>query len=185
MSAPPLPAPSFLCRLADVLEATSRRLNAVAEVLLWVLVASTILVTFIQVLFRYGLDSSLSWSEELARYLFVWIIFIGTSVAARRKQHIFIEIVVALFPARLRDWADQAASVISIAFFMIFAYVTWLLTANAWQQYSTALDIRISYVYVAAPLGALLSVLHLTTGLLQRHCQRAPAPDVRLPIRDV
>jgi TRAP-type C4-dicarboxylate transport system permease small subunit len=162
--------PSRLARIADAFEVASRGLNALAEFALWILVALTILVTFIQVVFRYGLDSSLSWSEELSRYLFVWTIFIGASVAARRRQHIFVEVLIALFPARLREWVDSLIVIVSIIFFAIFAYVGWLLVQNAWQQYSTALDIRIAWVYAAAPLGAVLSILHFATGLLQRWC---------------
>lgn len=145
-------------------------MNAGAELVLWILVALTIIVTFIQVIFRYGLDSSLSWSEELARYLFVWVIFLGTSVATRRRQHIFVEILVALLPDARRVWIDSLGTIVCIIFFAIFAYVGWALTLNAWQQYSTALDIRIAWVYAAAPLGAGLSVLHLLVGLLQRLC---------------
>ena len=71
--------------------------------MVWVAVALTILATFAQVVFRYGLGASLSWSEEFARYVFVWIIFIGTSVATRRGQHIMVEVIVALFPPKLRE----------------------------------------------------------------------------------
>jgi TRAP-type C4-dicarboxylate transport system permease small subunit len=144
----------------------SSGLNAFAEFVLWLLVALMIIATFVQVVFRYGLDSSLSWSEELARYLFVWIIFIGTSVATRRKKHIFVEVFVALMPRALRVWVDLLSIAASVVFFSVFAYVGWLLMLNAWQQYSTALDIRIAWVYAAAPIGAGLSVLHLVAGLL-------------------
>ena len=76
------PVSSRFSRVAAAVDRVSSGLNACAEFILWVLVALTIVVTFVQVVFRYGLDSSLSWSEELARYLFVWVIFIGASVAA-------------------------------------------------------------------------------------------------------
>lgn len=143
-------------------------LNATAELVLWILVALTIVVTFVQVVFRYGLESSLSWSEELARYLFVWVIFIGTSVATRRRQHIFVEVLISLMPLAWRRAADLVGVAASMIFFAVFAYVGWRLTLNAWDQYSTALDVRIAYVYVAAPIGAALSIFHLIVGLLQR-----------------
>jgi TRAP-type transport system small permease protein len=159
---------SSFARIADAFEVASRELNTLAEFALWILVALTILVTFTQVVFRYGLNSSLSWSEELSRYLFVWTIFIGASVASRRRQHILVEVLIVQFPTRLRGWADSLAVIISIVFFAIFAYVGCLLIQNAWQQYSTALEIRIAWVYAAAPLGAVLSILHFAAGLLQR-----------------
>jgi len=162
------PVSSRFSRVAAAVDRVSSGLNACAEFILWVLVALTIVVTFVQVVFRYGLDSSLAWSEELARYLFVWVIFIGASVATRRRKHIFVEILVALMPRALRASAELLSIGASIVFFSVFAYVGWLLMLNAWQQYSTALDIRIAWVYATAPIGAGLSVLHLIAGLLQR-----------------
>jgi TRAP-type C4-dicarboxylate transport system permease small subunit len=160
--------PSGSSGIASALDRVSSISNAAAELVLWVLVALMIIVTFMQVVFRYGLESSLSWSEELARYLFVWIIFIGISVATRRRQHIFVEVLVAQMPRALRIWTDLLSVVVSIIFFAVFGYVCSLLMLNAWHQYSTALDVRIAYVYAAAPIGAGLSVLHLVSGLLQR-----------------
>jgi TRAP-type C4-dicarboxylate transport system permease small subunit len=159
---------SRLPAVLSALDRISRGLNAVAEVVTWILVALTIIVTMTQVVFRYGLESSLSWSEELARYMFVWIIFIGASIATRRQQHIFVEALIAQFPDRLRAIADLLGILASVTFFIVLGYVSWLLMLNAWQQYSTALDVRIAYVYAAAPIGAALSVLHLIVGLWKR-----------------
>lgn len=159
---------SRLSNAAKTLGRVSDGLNSAAEFLLWVLVALVIVVIFVQVVFRYGLESSLSWSEELARYIFVWIIFIGTSVATKRRQHIFVEVLVALMPQALRRWAEFVGIVASIVFFAVFAFVGCALMLNAWQQYSTALDVRIAYIYAAAPIGAGLSILHLIVGLLLR-----------------
>jgi TRAP-type transport system small permease protein len=159
---------SRLPALLSALDGISRGLSAMAELVTWILVALTILVTLTQVVFRYGLESSLSWSEELARYMFVWIIFIGASVATRRRQHIFVEVLVAQFPERLRTGVDLLGILASASFFIVLGYVSWLLMLNAWQQYSTALDIRIAYVYAAAPIGAALSVLHLFVGPWKR-----------------
>jgi len=48
-------------------------------------------IIFLQVIFRYFLLQSLSWSEEVARYLFVWLTFLGASVVARSRSHIMVE----------------------------------------------------------------------------------------------
>lgn len=169
-------SPSASSGVVHALDRIAYGLNAAAEFLLWVLVAAVIVVTFVQVVFRYGLESSLSWSEELARYIFVWIIFIGTSVATRKRQHIFVEVLIALAPPALRRWADFIGVIASMLFFAVFAYVGWLLMLNAWNQYSTALDVRIAWVYAAAPLGAGLSILYLVVGLLQRWTGNEPPP---------
>ena len=165
-------------RLVDGIEFVSERCNALAEVVVWVAVALIIAATFAQVVFRYGVGASLYWSEEFARYVFVWIIFVGTSVATRRGQHIMVEVIVALFPPKLRDAASIASMAVCLFFFGVLTYVGLLLVQNAWQQYSTALEIRIAWVYAAAPFGAALSILHLIAGWSRRFAApAAPRPE--------
>lgn len=149
------------------LEALSERLNRVAEQLLALLTVVTVLAVTAQVIFRYGVQSSLTWSEELARYSFIWAIFIGTSVAARRSQHIVVDGLVKAMSAALRRWLRVANLLLCAAFFALFAYVSILLVQNAVPQKSASLEISIAWVYASAVLGAALTVLHLVNALLQ------------------
>ncbi len=149
------------------LERLSDRANRVVEFAAGSIVGLTVAITFLQVVFRYGLGSSLSWSEEAARYCFIWVIFLGTSVAARRGQHIAVDVLIEAIPARLRRRLALGAALLGIAFFAIFAYVAALLVDNAWRQTSTALQISIAWVYACAPLGAGLTILHLVNGAVR------------------
>jgi TRAP-type transport system small permease protein len=149
------------------LELTCERLNALAEKLLIVLIAVTVLAVTAQVIFRYGIESSLTWSEEVSRYSFIWSIFIGTSVAARRNQHIIVDAFVKTLPGSLQRWLGIANLAICGAFFVLFAYVSALLVHNAIPQKSSSLEISIAWVYASAVLGAVLTVLHLVNALVQ------------------
>jgi TRAP-type C4-dicarboxylate transport system permease small subunit len=142
-------------------------INLLAETLVGVLMAAMILDIFVQVVFRYGLESSLSWSEELARYLFVWVIFVGASVAVRRNQHIAMTAIAAALPEPLRSFATALAHVAFIAFLLLLAWACIPLIVNARFTVSSELEIPIAWVYAAAPIGALLSVLHLVNRLAQ------------------
>ena len=150
------------------LERLSRNVNRWVEIAVGLLVALTVVITFIQVVFRYGLDSSLSWSEEAARYSFIWTIFLGVSVAARRGQHITVEALADLLPLGPRRALALGVALTGIAFFALLGYVAALLVENAWSQISTALQIPIAWVYASAPLGAALTVLHLVNALVQQ-----------------
>jgi len=153
--------------MRGALEALSERLNRAAEYLLAFLMAVTVFAVTAQVVFRYGVQSSLTWSEEIARYSFIWGIFIGTSVAARRGQHIVVDAFVKAMPRALQRWQRVANLVLCAAFFALFAYVSILLVQNAVPQKSAALEISIAWVYASAVLGAALTVLHLANALLQ------------------
>ena len=52
-----------------------------------------------QVFFRYVLKNSISWSEEIARYLFIWLIYIGISYGVKMDRHISVDAVCAMLPA--------------------------------------------------------------------------------------
>ena len=156
-----------LPRPIATLDAICAAINLVAELFVGALVAAMTLDIFVQVLFRYGLQSSLSWSEELARYLFVWVIFIGASVAVRRNQHISMTAIIGLLPDRARTALTIMGLLAFIGFMLLLAWVSIPLIENARFTVSSELEIPIAWVYAAAPLGALLCVLHLVNKAAQ------------------
>jgi len=61
------------------------------------LFAATIVVVLLQVVSRYLLDNSLTWTEELSRYLFAWIIFLGAALGLRDQSHIKVDFWLRTF----------------------------------------------------------------------------------------
>jgi TRAP-type C4-dicarboxylate transport system permease small subunit len=155
----------FLGRLDRV----CRDVNVATEFLIGILVATTVCVTFVQVVCRYGLDASLSWSEELARYLFVWIIFLGSASAARRGQHMAVDLLAGILPRGLRKWSALLVLLITAGFFLTFGLLALQLTENAMQQTSSGLEIPVGWVYAAGPIGAALTLLHLSNGMIRTY----------------
>jgi TRAP-type C4-dicarboxylate transport system permease small subunit len=149
------------------LERLCAGVNWLAERLLAFFIAVTVIAVIAQVVFRYGVQASLTWSEEVARYAFIWAIFVGTSVAARNGQHIVVEALVKTFPRTLQRWLRVFALLVCAAFFALFTWACVLLVENALPQKSAALEISIAWVYAAAVLGGAASVLHFLNGALQ------------------
>jgi C4-dicarboxylate transporter, DctQ subunit len=143
-------------------------LNRIAEFVVGLLVAVMTVDIFVQVVFRYGLQSALSWSEELARYLFVWVIFVGVSVAVRRNQHISMTALVGFLPTRTRAALTLLALLAFIGFLALLGWVSVPLIQNARGTVSSELQLPIAWVYAAAPIGAALSILHLLNKLAQQ-----------------
>ena len=152
---------------ARSLDRFCERLNQATELFIALLLALTVMVALSQVVFRYGLDSSLSWSEELARYLFIWVIFLGTASAVRRGQHMAVEALASILPSWVLRPLAALVAIVSIIFFGVVIYTGVLLTENAVMQLSTALEVSVAYVYVSAPIGAALAIVHLVNGLFQ------------------
>lgn len=67
----------------------------IEKILCVVLLAAMSILIVVQVFFRYALNNSLSWTEELSRYMFIWLIYIGISYGVKMDKHICVDAVYA------------------------------------------------------------------------------------------
>src|SRR5690554_3476573 len=88
-------------------------------IFLVVLSAIMVVVIFLQVFMRYVMQNSLSWSEELARYCFIWLVYIGISYGVKRQRHISVDAALLLF----KNKGKIIMSVIANVLFLVFAIV--------------------------------------------------------------
>ena len=68
-------------------------IDLVVETVAAALLLSTVVIALIQVFCRYVLNNSLSWPEEMAKFAFVWFVFLGAAMVTRRSRHIVIDLV--------------------------------------------------------------------------------------------
>ncbi len=131
---------------------------------------SSIMVTviFVQVIARL-LDSSLSWSEELARYCFIWLVYLGISYGVKKNRHIKVDVILLL----LKERGKIILNIIATLLFMVFALfvirygydiATKLLSFG---QTSPALGIPMGLVYMATPIGMGLTLIRLIQNLVE------------------
>jgi len=113
----------------------------------------------LQVLFRYVFNSSLYFTEELARFMFVWAVFLASVVCLRRQTHAAIELFVSWMPPKIRKTALIISSVCCIIFFTIIFVKGIELTIATWSQDSPALEVPMGLIYLAIPVGGLLMLI--------------------------
>lgn len=114
------------------------------------------------VVFRFLLESSLAFPDEVIRYLFVWMIALGSAVALRRGAHAAIGVFVNMLPIGARRAVLLLAALCSMVFFAVLVIYGIELTARVAAQISPALEISMSWVYAAVPVGgAFLSIYML------------------------
>ncbi len=82
----------------------------VLEMLLVLLLAGMTAMVFVNVVLRYGFGSGIDVSEELSRFFFVWLTFLGAIVAMHRNMHIGFDLVVTIVPPGLRRWMLAVAN---------------------------------------------------------------------------
>jgi TRAP-type C4-dicarboxylate transport system permease small subunit len=142
----------LLCRLNAALD----RVNCLACVGIF---AAILVIMILQIGFRYVLDAPLTWTEELARYLYVWACYLGAAVALRRRSHIAITLVADRLPpgpARATLLGTQA---LGLLFLLTLVIQGGQLMAKTHDVLAITLPIPWSAIYLAAPVGGALMAL--------------------------
>lgn len=124
----------------------------------------TTLIIFAQIIMRSVFNNSLTWSEELTRYIFIWQIWLGVSIAQKEKQHIKVELLFNFFKGeRFRAAIDIVATLILIAFniFLVVNGSELVRQMYVRNNVSGAMRLPLYIVYAVLPLSAFLLSLRL------------------------
>jgi TRAP-type transport system small permease protein len=123
------------------------------------LVAVMALAIFLQVLARYVFDYPLSWPEELGRFLFAWIVFLGIVPVIRADEMPALDLVYRWLPEKAGHVLKLIVSVVILGFLVIMLKGGFELMARQTAQISVALEVPMAVVYSAIPFGTLLMCL--------------------------
>ena len=131
------------------------------EIIMMVLCAIMAVIMIVQVGARYVLRSSLSWSEELTRFLFIWSSFLSISYCIRKRLSIQITLLIDAFPFKIKYIIIMAVDIVCL---VLYAYLTpnaysYLMQTIANGQLSTALRLPMWVIYLAPVVGFALSVV--------------------------
>ena len=147
-------------RIGATLEALSRRANRLAEWVMALLLAAMTLLVGVQIAGRFVFEYSIFWSDELARFLLIWISFLGMSVGLRRGAHPSIDSLVRMLPSRFGRPVLTVALLLTLVFFAVMVVYGGVLVLRTWPQRSVALELRMGYPYLAVLVSGLLMFLH-------------------------
>ncbi|SEL29641.1 TRAP-type C4-dicarboxylate transport system, small permease component [Roseovarius azorensis] len=118
-----------------------------------------VFVTLAQVVFRYVIAAPLPWSEELARYCFVWIVFLGGAVGLSRGIHLGVDLFVNMLPRKARRGLDALTNALIAGFAATVIYASFpVINMNMFQR-SPALGMQMSWIYIAIPVSMALIFL--------------------------
>lgn len=140
------------------------------EVFCAVLLLLMLVVLTIQVVMRFCFNNSNSWSEEMARYLFVWLVYMGASYGFKKKAHIRVDVLLKIFPEKARGVVKKIGTVILIIFTAYITYLGWIYTRDFYMmgQISLGLKIKMAYVYAAIPIGFFLMTVRNIVQLFEK-----------------
>jgi TRAP-type C4-dicarboxylate transport system permease small subunit len=139
------------------------RIDKVLEPVLVVLVSIMVLNVLWQVFTRFILKDPSSYTEELARYLLIWVGLLGASYAVGKKMHLAIDVLTMKLEGRRKHVSDLLIQFFVFTFSLGVVFIGGLnlvsLTLEL-QQISAALRVKLGYVYLAIPLSGVLMMLY-------------------------
>ncbi len=153
-----------------------RLLAFAEEAICYSFLALLVVITSLQVFTRYVLNAPLSWTEEAARMVFTWIIFIGAALIVKRGSHISIDYLAKILPAAPRRWLLTLAHAFTLAVVLTLAVKGVHLLQITGASESPALGIRWVYVYAAFPIGMFLMAVRYAAALIAMWRGGAPGP---------
>ncbi|MEP7209025.1 MAG: TRAP transporter large permease subunit [Casimicrobiaceae bacterium] len=150
-----------------------RFLAQVTELPAAVLVVLEILILFSGVVARYGLNRPLTWSDELASVLFLWLAMLGAVIALRRGEHMRLTTFVGMLPPARRAWVETFSALVVILFVLLLLGPAWTHAADQWVILTPALEIhdglRVGAVAVGLVLMMVIAIARLADRAELRH----------------
>ena len=147
-------------RLPTALRRIARQLDVGLEGLCVALLAITVSLTVLQVFYRYILGASIAWTEELARFAFVWSVFLGFAVLIGREQHMRLDMLRGRGAPRLTASLDFLALAVVAA-----ASIAMIVHGGSFAMRVTgasgALEWPSRWLYLAVPVGAAFTLLQV------------------------
>ena len=142
-------------RLLDVAERGYRLLMTVMAIVLFLVVGASVFT-------RYCLNSSLGWADELSRFIFIWISFLGAAYAYAYDEHLGLDFIVErIRPAKLQTLVRLFGDISIGAVLLVITIYGWTVAESA-TNLSPALYIPMKWIYMIVPAtGALMVVLNV------------------------
>lgn len=112
--------------------------NHFEEYLLVLLMVAEVIIVFAQVITRFILKSPLAWSEEIARYMFIWLVWIGAAYATKENKNIKIDLLSSKFTGAMKVFADIFVAVLFIGLMMFMLYTSGKVTYTVYASKSIA-----------------------------------------------
>jgi TRAP-type transport system small permease protein len=143
------------------------RLEQTVEWLMALALSVMVVLVFGNVVLRYAFDSGIAWAEEVARLMFVWLIFLGAILALRHHAHIGVEMLQARLPRKARLACAVLSHLLMLYALWLFLYGSWNQTVIGLDTYSTVLRFPTAFMASAGLLCAASMTLIVAANLVR------------------
>lgn len=152
-------------------------IDSVIEKILMVLLATSFLSVLLQVIYRFVIskitDFSLPWTEELARYIMIWIAYLAVSIGLNKGLHVSLDLIHMVFSPKVVKWITLVGMVFTLLFTVMATKEGISLAIFNASQISPAMRLPMLWAYLAIPVGMLVASLRLIQQII--YMFKAPA----------
>lgn len=135
-------------------------LSNLEEIVAAIFISITTILVIINIIMRYGLNSGIIWSEEVATGCFVWSVFIGAVAAFKRRGHVGVDIVVNMLPAGPRQVLSTLMDLILVALNSYMAYLAAIYISKSYTKMTPVLGISSVYISSSVLIAFVLMTLY-------------------------
>lgn len=148
-------------QLGSCARTASARLGRLTELACAVLIGVLVLDVWFGIVGRYFIDMGVTFTEELARYVMVWVALLAVSCGIAKRDHVAVTFVFERVPQPYRRWLSIGFDAIAFALFAVLFVFGLGMTASGASQYGTLWGLNMVVPYAAIPVSSALACLQL------------------------
>lgn len=141
----------------------------IEEIIASFFLAVMILVLVVNVCMRISTSRSIIWMEEIAYLCFAWVVFVGASAAYKRNLHSCIDMVIRLFPEKIRRFVAIFGMVLTLLTCLIMVILSYNFAIHAWNKYTPYLYIRYTYIDLSVTAGFAFMTYHCVAYIVKMY----------------
>jgi len=145
----------------------SDKLNTISIFLVVILMLAMTSTVLLQVFSRYVLNNSIAWSEEISRYLMIWICFLGSGIACKYGEHIGVKVIFERFSKKIQTFISFLTNICILIFLYFCISKSFTLAQFVINQKSAAARISLAWAYWAVPIGCIIMAVHVILALFE------------------
>lgn len=130
-------------------------------VFITILLFSLLIVVFLQIFTRFVLLKPLMWTEEVARFCFIWLIFMGASINVRKRAHFALDLFSSKLSPRSRIYLSFLIQILVGIFAFSLLILGWIFFKVGINRISPTIDISMAYIYAAIPLAGIFMLIYI------------------------
>ncbi len=142
-------------------------INKTEDIVLIAMFAAMVGFIFFQVIMRFVFNNSSSWSEELGKFLFVWLSWLGISIGHRKREHITITMVLDKLPIKAKNIVEILNEIVLIAICGVTLYYAVYLMGIQWKVPYAGIKISTSWGYLSLVIGCGLFIVRALIYLVE------------------